>query len=80
MTPEEIQAIPGITAKALESIQYSVNAYYGPYEDEVPAEAAPTPEPAAGAETEIAPAEAVPAATGEAPEPETASPETEVKE
>jgi N utilization substance protein A len=37
MTPEQISAIPGINAKALESIQYSVNAYYGPYEDEVPA-------------------------------------------
>jgi len=43
MTPEEIQSIPGITAKALESIQYSVNAYYGPYEDEV-AQAAPAAE------------------------------------
>ena len=41
MTPEEIQSIPGITEKALDSIQYSVNAYYGPYEDEVPVEAAP---------------------------------------
>ena len=41
MTPEEIQAIPGITPKALESIQDSVNAYYGPYEDEVAAEGAP---------------------------------------
>lgn len=44
MTPEEIQAIPGITAKALESIQYAVNAYYGPYEDEVPAEAPAVPD------------------------------------
>ena len=41
MTPEEIQAIPGITPLALESIQDSVNAYYGPYEDEVAAEGAP---------------------------------------
>jgi len=44
MTPEEIQAIPGITAKALDSIQYAVNAYYGPYEDEVPAEAPAVPD------------------------------------
>ncbi len=58
MTPEEIQAIPGITAKALESIQYAVNAYYGPYEEEAPAEtatAAPevavSGEPAVPAET-----------------------------
>ena len=41
MTPEEIQAIPGITPLALESIQDSVNAYYGPYEDEVAAGGAP---------------------------------------
>lgn len=55
MTPEEIQSIPGITEKALESIQYSVNMYYGPYEDE------PLPEAAAPADGEALPAE------GEAP-------------
>ena len=74
MTPEEIQAIPGITPKSLESIQYAVNAYYGPYEDEVPSEgaavAAVTAE-AEGAEPPVAeePAEAV--ATDPEPAPET---------
>lgn len=71
MTPEEIQAIPGITAKALESIQYSVNAYYGPYEDEVapaapPVETSEAVEPAAEPE---APAEPVAEAPVEAAEP-----------
>ncbi|HEU0120787.1 MAG TPA: transcription termination factor NusA [Bryobacteraceae bacterium] len=79
MTPEEIQQIPGITAKALESIQYAVNAYYGPYEEEVPgtAEAAadavePAVEPAATEEPEpVAEAvepEAEPAAAPTTPE------------
>jgi N utilization substance protein A len=59
MTPEEIQAIPGITPKALESIQYAVNAYYGPYEDEVPAEGTPAVGAVAPtAEPDEAPAEA----------------------
>ena len=56
MTPEEIQAIPGITAKALESIQDAVNSYYGPYEDDVSAEGQP-----AGAAVEAS-AEGQPAA------------------
>jgi N utilization substance protein A len=62
MTPEEIQSIPGITAKALESIQYSVNAYYGPYEDEV----APVA-PVAEASASEAPESAEPAAEPEVP-------------
>ena len=67
MTPEEIQSIPGITAKALESIQYSVNAYYGPYEDEA-APAAPVAEASASAE---------PAAEPEVPAEPVAEPEAE---
>lgn len=67
MTPEEIQSIPGITAKALESIQYSVNAYYGPYEDEA-APAAPVAEASASEE---------PAAEPEVPAEPVAEPETE---
>ena len=82
MTPEEIQSIPGITAKALESIQYSVNAYYGPYEDEI-APAAPAAEasasevsesvePAAEPEVPAEPAAEVPVEAAEpAAEPET---------
>ncbi len=50
MTPEEIQSIPGITAKALDSIQYAVNAYYGPYE-EAPVDGAPEAAAAPAAET-----------------------------
>ena len=53
MTPEEIQAIPGITAKALESIQYAVNAYYGPYEDEVQEGAPAVGEAAAAGPAEV---------------------------
>lgn len=80
MTPEEIQAIPGINAKALESIQYAVNAYYGPYEEEAPADAAPAaeapaaeapePEPAAAEPAAAEPAAAEPAAEVEAAEPD----------
>jgi transcription termination/antitermination protein NusA len=51
MTPEEIQMIPGITEKALESIQYAVNAYYGPYEDELVEEAAAAPAEGVASET-----------------------------
>lgn len=66
MTPEEIQSIPGITAKSLESIQYAVNAYYGPYEDEVAPEAAPAEagEPAAAEEVSADAPAAVEAAAG----------------
>ena len=75
MTPEEIQSIPGITAKALESIQYSVNAYYGPYEDEV----APVA-PAAEASASEAPESAEPAAEPEVPAEPTAEVPVEAAE
>ncbi|MBM3787143.1 MAG: transcription termination/antitermination protein NusA [Acidobacteria bacterium] len=53
MTPEEIMAIPGINTKAMDSIQAAVNGYYGPYEEEQPAEAAPVDgEPLAAEATE----------------------------
>ncbi len=32
MTPEQIQAIPGITTKQVEKIQFAVNGYYGGYD------------------------------------------------
>jgi N utilization substance protein A len=75
MTPEEIQSIPGITAKALESIQYSVNAYYGPYEDEV----APVA-PVAEASASEAPESAEPAAEPEVPAEPTAEVPVEAAE
>jgi len=75
MTPEEIQSIPGITAKALESIQYSVNAYYGPYEDEV----APVA-PVAEASASEAPESVEPAAEPEVPAEPTAEVPVEAAE
>jgi N utilization substance protein A len=76
MTPEEIQSIPGINAKALESIQYAVNAYYGPYEEEAPAEAAPAAESAVEPAPETAPVEPAEPAADAPAEPEPA-PESE---
>lgn len=71
MTPEEIQTIPGIDGKALESIQYAVNAYYGPYEEEAPAEgAAAAPAEAVAAEPDSPVAPELDAAVE--PEPEAA--------
>lgn len=77
MTPEEIQQIPGITAKALESIQYAVNAYYGPYEDEIPAEAPVESAAAEAAEPVAAEATEVPAETAAAEAEPVAEPEQE---
>jgi len=70
MTPEDLEALPGIDPETVEAIQTAVNSYYGQFEaSEVPAEEAE--EAAAGAappESE----EASPAA-GEASEPESES-------
>ncbi|MCS6952690.1 MAG: hypothetical protein NZM33_07505 [Bryobacteraceae bacterium] len=33
MTPEELEAIPGIDRKAVEEIQFAVNAYYAQFEE-----------------------------------------------
>ncbi len=80
MTPEEIQSIPGITAKALESIQYSVNAYYGPYEDEI-APVAPAAEASANEVSASEVSESVePAAEPEVPAEPTAEVPVEAAE
>lgn len=83
MTPEEIQAIPGITNEALDAIRYSVNAYYGPYEeaptvdvvsveglpaDVIPLDPAPVVYEAEAAPVETVTAEAAEAAPAEEPE------------
>jgi N utilization substance protein A len=79
MTPEDLEAIEGIGAEMVESIQLAVNGYYGQFEGsmESPPEAAATPlEPAdAPAEPVDAPAEHADAAAP--PAPVAAEPENE---
>jgi transcription termination/antitermination protein NusA len=65
MTPEELELIPGIGPKSVQTISTAVNAHFGNYpepsaEEAAPAETAPPIEPEAVAET---------AAAVEAPEP-----------
>ena len=52
MTPEELEAIEGIGAEMVESIQLAVNSYYGQFEEpvEAPQEAAAVSTASAGAE------------------------------
>lgn len=66
MTPEELEAIPGIEPALVEKIQVAVNAYYGQFEGaveqtaetlaEAPAAPPPEQEPESGAAPEAAPA------------------------
>jgi N utilization substance protein A len=59
MTPEELEAIPGIDGQAVAHIQQAINAYYGQeYAAEAAAEEVPAGEtPEEGALAEEAPAE-----------------------
>jgi N utilization substance protein A len=54
MTPEELEAIPGIDEEIVGQIQTTVVAYYGQYDEEQAAANAPRP-PAAAPETEAVP-------------------------
>ncbi len=66
MTPEELEAIPGIEPALVEKIQVAVNAYYGQFEGaveetaetlaEAPAAPPPEQEPESGAAPQAAPA------------------------
>jgi hypothetical protein len=66
MTPEELEAIPGISQEAVDQLQQAVNSYYGQFEEQGPAAGAPqaTPE-AAAIEAEPAAIEDQPAAAEE---------------
>jgi transcription termination/antitermination protein NusA len=71
MTPEELEALPGIDPETVEAIQTAVNGYYGQFEESFEAPAAP--EAPAEAVLEAAP-EVVPAEPAEAAsEPENES-------
>ena len=65
MTPEQLEEIPGIGPKTVESIQLAVNGYYAQYEDQT-AEAEAAGEPEAGDE-HAGEAAAVAEAVGELP-------------
>jgi transcription termination/antitermination protein NusA len=65
MTPEQLEEIPGIGPKTVESIQLAVNGYYAQYEDQT-AEAEAAGEPGAGDE-HAGEAAAVAEAVGELP-------------
>jgi N utilization substance protein A len=70
MTPEDLEALPGIDPETVEAIQTAVNSYYGQFEaSEVPAEEA---EEAAASAAPPGSEEANPVA-GEASEPENES-------
>ncbi len=73
MTPEELEAVPGIGTQLVEKIQAAVNSYYGQFEEEPvePAEEAAAVEPAAGVEGAESPVETIDPAPEEAPEGET---------
>ncbi len=75
MTPEELEALPGIDPETVEAIQTAVNGYYGQFEGSFEAPAAPeaAPELATDAVSEAAP-EAAPEEPAEAAsEPENES-------
>jgi N utilization substance protein A len=57
MTPEELEALPGIDPETVEAIQTAVNGYYGQFEEsfEAPAAAEAAPEAAAEAVPEEPP-------------------------
>ncbi len=59
MTPEELEALPGIDPETVEAIQTAVNGYYGQFEGsfEAPAAAEAVPEAAIDATAEAAPEE-----------------------
>jgi len=72
MTPEELEAVPGIGTQLVEKIQAAVNSYYGQFEEE-PAETgeeAAAVEPAVEGEGAESPAEAIESAAEAAPEEE----------
>jgi N utilization substance protein A len=72
MTPEELEAIPGIGPKVVEKILVAVNAYYAQFEPgaEAAGEAAEAPaeEPAVEAGPESETAETAPVTAGKSPE------------
>ena len=56
MTPEDLEAIPGVDPDAVESIQTAVNSYYGQFEgsmDDAPQTGASAPEAPAEASAEV---------------------------
>jgi hypothetical protein len=59
MTPEELEALPGIDPETVEAIQTAVNGYYGQFEGsfEAPAAVEAAAEPTAEAAAEAAPEE-----------------------
>jgi len=79
MTPEDLEAIEGIGAEMVESIQLAVNSYYGQFEGsvETPPEAAAAPAEAIEASAEPAEAPAEPAAAPAEAAPATPEPENE---
>jgi N utilization substance protein A len=65
MTPEELEALPGIDPETVEAIQTAVNGYYGQFEESVEAPSAPeaAPEAAIDAAPALAPEEPAEAAS-----------------
>jgi transcription termination/antitermination protein NusA len=65
MTPEELEALPGIDPETVEAIQTAVNGYYGQFEEsvEAPSAAEAAPEAAIDAAPALAPEEPAEAAS-----------------
>jgi N utilization substance protein A len=83
MTPEELEAIPGIDQESVDQLQLAVNSYYSQFEQE--GQEAAAPDAAAEPETEAAPdagleAEPEPDAEAEVPEALQEAPEAEIAE
>ncbi len=76
MTPEELEAIPGIDQESVDQLQMAVNSYYSQFEEQGQAAAAPEAAAEPGAEAAEAGAEA----GGEPPEALQAAPEAEIAE
>jgi len=68
MTPEELEAVPGIDPATVEAIQAAVNSYYGQFEDSFEAPAAPEALAEDGAANETGAAETAVLETVGAPE------------
>ncbi len=66
MTPEQLEAVPGIGPDAVEPIQQAVMSYYGQFEGAVEGEAAAEAAPEIAAGTETAAAEATVSKPGQA--------------
>ena len=54
MTPEELEAIPGIDQQSVDQLQTAVNSYYSQFEEQEPVAAEPPAEPEAVAEPPLA--------------------------